>query len=86
MALHLRGPGTPGARLYSLETDLRAAAGAAGALLFANDRVDVTLVAGLDGVHLGKRSLLAGGGPAAPSQRHVGGRFGPRSRGRPGGG
>lgn len=57
LALHLRGPGTPGARLYSLATDLRAAAGAAGALLFANDRVDVTLVAGLDGVHLGKRSL-----------------------------
>lgn len=57
LALHLRGPATEGARLYAVAVELRAAARAAGALLLANDRVDVTLVADLDGIHLGRRSL-----------------------------
>lgn len=57
LALHLRGHATSGSQLYGFAADLKAAAGAAGAFLFANDRVDVALVAGLDGVHLGQRSL-----------------------------
>ena len=57
LALHLRGHMTPGARLYGLAAELKAEAIATGALLFANDRVDVALVAGLDGVHLGQLSM-----------------------------
>ena len=57
LALHLRGSATSGARLYALATELREAARAAGALLIANDRVDLALVAELDGVHLPERSL-----------------------------
>lgn len=57
VALHLRGPATGGARLYALAAALRGGAAEAGALLIANDRVDLARVAGLDGVHLGRRSL-----------------------------
>jgi thiamine-phosphate pyrophosphorylase len=57
VALHLRGAATDGARLYALAEALRDPARAAGALLLANDRVDVALVAALDGAHLAARSL-----------------------------
>ena len=57
LALHIRGHATPGERIYGLAADLKAAASAAGAFLVANDRVDVALVAGLDGVHLGQLSM-----------------------------
>jgi thiamine-phosphate diphosphorylase len=57
LALHLRGPGTPGARMYDLALRLRAPARDAGATLLANDRIDVALAADLDGVHLRERSL-----------------------------
>lgn len=57
LALHIRGHATPGGRIYGLAADLKAAASAAGAFLVANDRVDVALVAGLDGVHLGQLSM-----------------------------
>ena len=56
-ALHLRGRGTSGARLYELAAALRPAARALGALLLVNDRVDVARVADLDGVHLAAHSL-----------------------------
>jgi thiamine-phosphate pyrophosphorylase len=60
LALHLRGPGTGGARLYELARQLRDSAAAAGATLLANDRIDVALAAHLDGVHLRERSLAPG--------------------------
>jgi thiamine-phosphate pyrophosphorylase len=57
LALHLRGPGTTGARLYELAGGLRDPARASGAVLLANDRIDLALAADLDGVHLRARSL-----------------------------
>ncbi len=59
LALHLRGPATPGGPLLALAYKLRTIAWAAGALLVVNDRVDVALAAGADGAHLGGRSLPA---------------------------
>jgi thiamine-phosphate pyrophosphorylase len=43
--------------LLVLARELRAATRDAGAALYVNDRVDVALAAGADGVHLGGRSL-----------------------------
>jgi thiamine-phosphate diphosphorylase len=60
VCLHLRGPTTEGATLHRLASELLPIARKVGALLFANDRVDVALAAGLDGVHLGARSLPVG--------------------------
>lgn len=57
LALHVRGPGLPGRPVYERARSLRPAARAAGSTLFVNDRVDVALVLGLGGVHLGERSL-----------------------------
>lgn len=57
LALHLRGPGTDGATLHRLARELLPLARRVGARLFVNDRVDVALVVGADGVHLGGRSL-----------------------------
>jgi thiamine-phosphate pyrophosphorylase len=57
LALHLRGPRTEGAILYGLATGLRPQAERAGARLFVNDRIDVALAVGVDGVHVGHRSL-----------------------------
>ena len=57
VAIHLRGRGTAAARLYELAASLREASAAEGALLLANDRVDLARAAGLDGVHLPARAL-----------------------------
>lgn len=57
VALHLRGPRTEGGRLYELAAELGPRAMDEGALLIVNDRVDVALAAGADGVQLGARSL-----------------------------
>jgi thiamine-phosphate diphosphorylase len=57
VALHLRGPGTAVRRLFDLAQVLRPEAGRAGALLLVNDRVDVALAAGADGVQLGRRAM-----------------------------
>ncbi len=57
VALHLRGPRSSGARLFHLATLLLPRAREAGVLLLVNDRVDVALAAGADGVQLGTRSL-----------------------------
>ena len=73
LALHLRGPATDGSRLYALALALREGARSSGALLLANDRVDLTLVADLDGVHLGARSLPASvARPLLPPDRWLG--------------
>lgn len=57
VALHLRGPETDAAELFARGRELREAARESGALLAANDRVDLALVLGLDAVQLGARSL-----------------------------
>jgi len=57
LALHVRGPRTGGATLFELARALLPEARGSGALLIVNDRVDVALVAGTDGAHLGRRSL-----------------------------
>lgn len=67
VALHLRGPWTPGGAIFTLAEALRPVAEAAGALLVVNDRVDVALAAGLGAVHLGERSL-----PVAEARRILG--------------
>lgn len=57
LALQLREK-TLGTRpLLALARDLRALTGAAGVPFFINDRLDVALAVGADGVHLGERSL-----------------------------
>jgi thiamine-phosphate diphosphorylase len=57
IALHLRGPRTPGRSLYSVARSLKPAAQAVGGKLLANDRVDLALALDLQGAHLGQRSL-----------------------------
>lgn len=57
VALHVRGPGTAPRALLEITTALMARAGATGASVFVNDRVDVALAGRTDGVHLGRRSL-----------------------------
>lgn len=59
VALHLRGRRATGRVLHRLALDLGPRAAAAGALLVVNDRVDVALAAGADGVQLAARSLDA---------------------------
>lgn len=55
--LQLRGPGLSAARLYELATILEPLARQHGARLLINDRLDVALAVGADGVQLGRRSL-----------------------------
>ena len=57
LALHVRGHGLSGAELFGLARDLAFAGDAAGAEVLVNDRVDIALAAGADGVQLGRRSL-----------------------------
>ncbi|HXU80916.1 MAG TPA: thiamine phosphate synthase [Polyangia bacterium] len=57
VAVQLREKDMEGRALLELARSLRAVTAAAGARLFVNDRVDVALAAGADGVHLGGRSL-----------------------------
>ncbi len=57
VALHLRGPRTAGRRLFELALALLPAARDAGATLLVNDRVDVALAAGVDGVQLPGRGM-----------------------------
>ena len=57
LALHLRGPATEGGRLHRLACEVRDAVRAHGALLVVNDRLDVAMAAGADGVQLGARGL-----------------------------
>jgi thiamine-phosphate pyrophosphorylase len=61
IALHVRGPGTGSRRLLDLAIVLGSHARRTGGALFVNDRVDVALVAEVDGVHLGEGSLTPGG-------------------------
>lgn len=58
VALHVRGHGTGGRRLFEL-TD-RLLRGGGDAVVLVNDRVDVALAVGAPGVQLGRRSLPVG--------------------------
>ncbi|MHB1192738.1 MAG: thiamine phosphate synthase [Longimicrobiales bacterium] len=69
VALHVRGPGTPGGTLLELVRSLLGPARASGSLLVVNDRVDVALCAGAGAAHLGARSL-----PLADARRIFGAR------------
>jgi thiamine-phosphate pyrophosphorylase len=57
VAVQVREKDLGGRALLELTRALRAVTAAAGAQLFVNDRVDVALAAGADGVHLGGSSL-----------------------------
>lgn len=57
LAFHLRAPHTAGRLVHERAVALLAVARAHGALLLVNDRVDIALAAGLDGAHLGERSI-----------------------------
>ncbi len=52
--VQLRAPELPGRELLALAADLAAACRRAGVLFVVNDRVEVALSAGADGVHLGQ--------------------------------
>src|SRR5262245_49322654 len=56
-AVQLREKDLPGRALLALAERLRALTSRTGALLLVNDRVDVAIAAGADGVHLGARSM-----------------------------
>src|SRR5207245_10385649 len=56
-AVQLRHKDLPGRPLLALAERLRAATARTGALLFVNDRLDVALAAGADGVQLGTGSV-----------------------------
>lgn len=58
-AIMLREKGAPARELYEMARALREAATRHGAMLFVNDRVDVAVAAGADGVQLGQASLPA---------------------------
>jgi thiamine-phosphate pyrophosphorylase len=57
LALHLRAPHASGREVWTLASALGRDAEEAGATLLVNDRVDVALLSGVRGVHLGRRSL-----------------------------
>ena len=57
VAVQLREKDLHGRDLFALATALRAVTRAAGVRLFINDRVDVALAVGADGVHLGGGAL-----------------------------
>jgi thiamine-phosphate pyrophosphorylase len=59
VAVQLREKDLEGHALAALARELRAVTADAGAALYVNDRVDVALAVGADGVHLGGRSLSA---------------------------
>jgi thiamine-phosphate pyrophosphorylase len=59
VAVQLREKDLPGRALTELARALRALTAAAGVALYVNDRLDVALAVGADGVHLGGGSLAA---------------------------
>lgn len=69
-AVQLREKGLPAGELYRLGLQLRAVTARQGALLLVNDRLDVALAVGADGVHLGETAL-----PVAAARAVAGGRL-----------
>lgn len=66
-ALQLRAKGWDGGQMLDAARRLRPLATAAGVLLIINDRVDVAVLAGSDGVHLGESDI-----PVADARRLLG--------------
>lgn len=60
VALHLRGPGLVGRRIFELAKALQPDCRETGCLLLVNDRLDIALALDLPGAHLGQRSLPPG--------------------------
>ncbi|MCI0437141.1 MAG: thiamine phosphate synthase [Gemmatimonadetes bacterium] len=56
IALHLRGPGTAGRRLWEVGCVLARIAGESGATLIVNDRLDIALATGARALQLGARA------------------------------
>ena len=56
-AVQLREKDLPGRQLLEIAEQLRTATSRTGALLLVNDRIDVALAVGADGVHLGGTSV-----------------------------
>jgi thiamine-phosphate pyrophosphorylase len=56
-AVQLRDPQLPASALHALGRRLREATAALGAPLFVNDRLDLAVLLGAEGVHLGGRSV-----------------------------
>lgn len=67
IALHLRGPGLTGRRLWEVGREVAAPLGGTGVRLLVNDRVDLALALEAHGAHLGSRSL-----PPAAARRVLG--------------
>ncbi len=57
VAVQLREKDLPGGKLYRLALQLRQLAHEYNTLFLVNDRVDIALAVGADGVHLGQKSL-----------------------------
>jgi thiamine-phosphate pyrophosphorylase len=57
VAVQLRDPELPSVELHALGRRLRDATAAVGAMFLVNDRLDLALLLGADGVHLGRRSV-----------------------------
>jgi thiamine-phosphate pyrophosphorylase len=57
VAVQLRDPELSGRALHALGARLREATAALGAALVVNDRIDLAILLGADGVHLGRRSV-----------------------------
>jgi thiamine-phosphate diphosphorylase len=72
LALHLRVPGAAGRALHDLAACLTELAAATKAVLIVNDRVDVALAVGADGVQLGRRSLSVADARGLVGQRLIG--------------
>ena len=66
-AVQLRAKRMAGREMYELAVAMRECCQAAGALFFVNDRVDVAMACGADGVHVGVHDL-----PLAETRRLVG--------------
>jgi thiamine-phosphate pyrophosphorylase len=60
VAVQFRSRGTPGRDLLATARALREVVGGAGQLLLVNDRVDVALAAGADGVHVPSEGIPPG--------------------------
>lgn len=72
-AVQLRDKGATARELYTQALHLRALTAEYGALLFINDRLDIALAAGADGVHLGPHDVpLQAARRAAPSPFLIG--------------
>ena len=67
--IQLRAKGIPSREFFRLAVETRRHTSTAGCLFIVNDRVDIALISGADGVHLGKGDL-----PLAAARRLMGGR------------